>query len=182
MKRRRRIQNRINIKKTRYFFRGFTLIELLVAISIVAIISAVSLSIFSKSQQVARDSRRRQDITAIANALELYNQVNKAYPIKSSYPTSNCASTGLTATLTTSPNVYINKIPENPTIDTSVAGNVTVTNGCYYYYSADGTTYWLLAKLETAPPANDPQLCTLTQLTNINSSWNTNTYNFCFSP
>lgn len=51
-------------------FRGFTLIELMVAISIVAILAVVGLTVFSNVQKNARDSRRRVDLTAIADALE----------------------------------------------------------------------------------------------------------------
>lgn len=49
---------------------GFTLIELMVAITIVAILATVGLVIFSNTQKQARDSRRTQDVAAIANALQ----------------------------------------------------------------------------------------------------------------
>lgn len=50
--------------------RGFTLIELMVAIAIVAILATVGLVVFANTQKQARDSRRTQDIAAIANALQ----------------------------------------------------------------------------------------------------------------
>lgn len=50
--------------------KGFTLIELLVVITIIAILSAIALVIFTKVQTGARDSKRKGDIDAIAVALE----------------------------------------------------------------------------------------------------------------
>lgn len=60
--------------------RGFTLIELLVALSIVSIISIVGFVSYSQSQTYARDVKRKNDLRAIATALELYYQANKRYP------------------------------------------------------------------------------------------------------
>lgn len=58
-------------------FKGFTLIELLVVISILAILSVIGLTIFSGAQRNARDGKRREDVNAIAKALEAhYNDVN----------------------------------------------------------------------------------------------------------
>lgn len=59
--------------------KGFTLIELMVAISIVAILATVGLVVFSNTQIQARNSRRTQDINAIANAFEAAKQPGQAY-------------------------------------------------------------------------------------------------------
>lgn len=50
--------------------KGFTLIELMVAISIVAILSTIGLTLFSNAQEIGRDGKRRADIAAIAANLE----------------------------------------------------------------------------------------------------------------
>ncbi len=50
--------------------KGFTLVELMIAISIVAILAAVGFTVYSTTQISARDTKRRQDIDAIAAALE----------------------------------------------------------------------------------------------------------------
>lgn len=50
--------------------KGFTLVELLVAITIIAVLAAVGIVVFGGVQAKARDSRRSQDLIAIANALE----------------------------------------------------------------------------------------------------------------
>lgn len=50
---------------------GFTLVELMVVIAIMAILATIGFSIFSGVQQNARDAKRREDIIAISNALEV---------------------------------------------------------------------------------------------------------------
>lgn len=67
--------------KTAQNEKGFTLVELLVVISILAILSVIGLSVFSGVQRNARDARRREEIDAIAKALEANKVMNTAvYP------------------------------------------------------------------------------------------------------
>ena len=60
------IKNKLNNKK------GFTLVELLVVVAIVAILSVTAYVALGGQTGKARDSRRKSDIAAIQNALELY--------------------------------------------------------------------------------------------------------------
>ena len=60
--------------------RGFTLIELLVVVSIIAILTAAGMAVFTNAQKGARDSRRRADIKAMQSASELYYQSTGSYP------------------------------------------------------------------------------------------------------
>lgn len=49
---------------------GFTLIELLVVISIIAILVAISVSVFSAAQQSARDGKRLSQLSSLAKSIE----------------------------------------------------------------------------------------------------------------
>jgi prepilin-type N-terminal cleavage/methylation domain-containing protein len=60
--------------------RGFTLIELMIAISIIAIVSAVGLVTYNNTRMIARDAKRKQDLKAIAQALELFYLEYRRYP------------------------------------------------------------------------------------------------------
>ncbi|XKT74852.1 MAG: type II secretion system protein [Patescibacteria group bacterium UBA2103] len=62
--------------------KGFTLIELLVVVAIIGMLSSVVLSSLNTARAGARDARRQQDIKQIQTALELYYNVNNAYPLE----------------------------------------------------------------------------------------------------
>lgn len=59
---------------------GFTLIELLVVIAIIGVLVIISLVAYSTVGPKTRDSRRKQDLQTIVQALEIYYQANKKYP------------------------------------------------------------------------------------------------------
>lgn len=60
--------------------RAFTLVELLIAVSIVAVLSAIGLTVYNGVQARARDTRRIADINKIALYLEAYHQKTGRYP------------------------------------------------------------------------------------------------------
>lgn len=61
--------------------KGFTLIELMVAITIIAILATISMTLFTDVQRNGRDSRRKGDVDAISKALEAaYNAQTGVYP------------------------------------------------------------------------------------------------------
>jgi prepilin-type N-terminal cleavage/methylation domain-containing protein len=60
--------------------RGFTLIELMVTISIIAVLAAVGLVVFTSVQKTGRISKRTQDLAAIRTAIELFKATNGFYP------------------------------------------------------------------------------------------------------
>lgn len=74
--------------------QGFTLIELLVAIAILAILAVSGLVLFTGAQKNARDARRRQDIDAIATALET-NKVQGAATTYSALAANQFAGSGV---------------------------------------------------------------------------------------
>lgn len=60
---------------------GFTLIELMVVITIMAILALAAFVFYTAAQRNARDAKRRQDIDAIATALETQKSpASIAYP------------------------------------------------------------------------------------------------------
>ena len=63
-----------------YKNKGFTLIELLVAISIIATLTAILLPNFMGARERAKDSQKKQDMTAVKNALRLYYNDRQSYP------------------------------------------------------------------------------------------------------
>lgn len=70
---------------------GFTLLELLVVIGIIGILLALVTVSFTSAQKQSRDSRRKQDLAAIQNALEQYYSQNSfVYPTCNGLVT-NCA-------------------------------------------------------------------------------------------
>ncbi len=63
--------------------RGFTLIELLVTISIIAILSAIAIVVYSSVMKQGRDSKRQSDLRSLQSSLEQY------YADQGFYPTQN---------------------------------------------------------------------------------------------
>lgn len=55
----------------RFNQKGFTLVELLVVITILAILATIGFTIFTGTQQTARDAKRKADIDSIATAMEV---------------------------------------------------------------------------------------------------------------
>ncbi len=118
--------------------RGFTLIELLVVISIIAVLSTIGFSTFQGVQSKARDATRKQDLTRLAFALEIYLQKNGTYPTTDS---DGCLPIDDTLYEQIAPSS--GKAPLDPT------GNP------YCYVAVDnGQSYRLFAKLENCSDPN----------------------------
>ena len=67
------------LPKTKYNQSGFTLVELLVVIVILAILGVVGITIFSSTQNKARDAKRKEDINSMASALETNYKAGTGY-------------------------------------------------------------------------------------------------------
>ena len=113
--------------------RGLTLIELLIVISILSILLALLLPNFNDVRKQARDRRRKADLRAIQQALELY-RTNQS---PQSYPTS-LPSPGETFT-DDSDITYMRKTPADP---------LSTTDYVYRYTPVDSNRYYLGACLE----------------------------------
>ena len=157
--------------------KGFTLIELLTAITIVAILSTVGLTVYSQSQLLARDARRKQDLRAIATGLEFFYQQHRRFPCSANSwgqwaDSGDSASwlfdkgpTCAVATAAPFEPTYINKLPKDPNGNDS-SPLVSGSGYGYAYWSGnsgplggtcvsgDGQSFILVARLENASDAD----------------------------
>jgi len=115
---------------------GFTLLELLVVIGIIGILVALATVSYSSAQRQGRDARRKQDMTAIQNAMEQYY----SDPINNfSYPT-NCSDAA----------VYMKSAwPNDPGTGTP-----------YPIMSCDAASYCICAALDLTTGSNYGPACT----------------------
>ncbi len=102
--------------------RGMTLVELLIVISILALIMGALLPNLNEIRKSARDRKRKADLKAIAEALEMY-KLDQSLP---RYPTGAGASQPEGVVLAITPGaewnngigtIYINKFPKDPLQD-----------------------------------------------------------------
>lgn len=131
---------------------GFTLIELLVVISIIAILMGVATVSYTNAQEKGRDNRRKSDLKAVQQALEIYFNQNGKYPFSASDGAGNngrvaCitgSGNGITwgSAFTCSPTTYMNPLPKDPSFSTVIGQE-------YFYESASpNSTYILSARIE----------------------------------
>jgi prepilin-type N-terminal cleavage/methylation domain-containing protein len=148
--------------------KGFTLIELMIAITILAVLASVGLTVYSKSQVIARDSRRKQDLQAIRTALELYYQKNGDYPPATAWVNSTSGGNWIPGLDST----FINQMPLDPSNSpTNCNSTGSFPIGCFsygYYYDPNycGATtshlYILSVRLENSADKNSGQIITFT--------------------
>lgn len=141
--------------------KGFTLVELLVAITIVAILSMIALTLYSSSQKSARDAKRKEDINAISKALEQYKTAKGSYPTGCADAWSgdthtewNLTTCGLTG--------YMKELPKDPINYDN--GDCDTKDGCHLYrlcVSSDGSSYVVGVNLEDGADQGAPTDCGL---------------------
>ena len=123
---------------------GFTLIEIVIVIALLAILSTALWSNFISAINKGKDSRRKQDLKTIVEALELYYNDEAVYPLELIWGDSlvNPDDASL---------VYLSKIPNDP-----------LPNRSYCYDRSAEDTFSLYANLEN-PNDTDrldpPQAC-----------------------
>ncbi|MGB9911055.1 MAG: type II secretion system protein [Microgenomates group bacterium] len=122
--------------------KGFTLIELLVVITILGILAVIGLGSFSSSQMKGRDAQRKNDLSQIQKALEMYYNDNGSYPLTNQMQT--LLNTGGSWTAAGGSTIYMKTVPKGP-------------KGDVYCYESDGSYYRLYAKLENV---RDPKIIT----------------------
>lgn len=120
---------------------GFTLIEILVVMVIIGVVASIGLGNFQSSQIKGRDATRKSDLKQIANALETYYNDKGQYPTDNSGLINGCAN-GSTCGwgdvfVDENGTTYMVEIPTDPRDDYA-----------YHYFSLDGTSYQVYARLE----------------------------------
>lgn len=134
--------------------RGFTLVELLVVVTIIAVLSAIGLTVYSSAQKSGRIAKRVSDLSAIRTALESYYAQNKFYPATFTGATvvwrSECPILGIVTAVASDLVVKDTITTTNPTLvpsymvafpaDPSMRGTTTSTTPCYAYAS-NGSDY-----------------------------------------
>jgi general secretion pathway protein G len=130
--------------------QAFTILELLIVMAIIAILVMIGLGVFGTVREKARDGKRKQDLTAIGRALEMYYNDKGRYPASATGYILGCGQDANQGCLwggvfqnTSNGTLYMGEIPQDP-------------KGYQYYYSSDssGTSYYLFAYLENP---KDPQ-------------------------
>ncbi len=135
--------------------RGFTLIELMVAISIVAIIAAVGLVVYSTAQKSGRISKRIQDLGALRTAIELYKTSVGSYPNQNVAATCANYLTGLAVLV---PN-YMPQLPADPSGGTNCyryQSDAASNSQEYKIWTFVASTEMNDANFETQPAMIDP--------------------------
>lgn len=130
--------------------RGFTLIELLVTISIIAVLAAIGLVIYSRVLRQVQDSKRKSDLRTIQSALEQYYADNFYYP----------SSITFGSALSAGGKTYLNTVPTSPsspaycykplksTEDCSLASSSVDCNNASANLADRCSSYCLYAQLE----------------------------------
>jgi len=135
------------IVNRRLWRHGFTLIELLVVITIIAILISAASASWTNAQQRGRDGRRKGDLKAVQQALEIYMQTNGEYP--NSISGVGLISCGSGADLVVfdwgvpficNSIIYMQQLPKDPVYQDLNKG--------YYYNKLTQFTYILSADLE----------------------------------
>lgn len=110
--------------------KAFTLIELIIVIVILGVLAALISANFISALQKGRDSKRKSDIRAIAQATELYYEENKLYPDTTLNAIIGNNGTGqLCAPAGCGIKVYMYKVPNDP----------SNSSGYKYVYQVDAT-------------------------------------------
>jgi general secretion pathway protein G len=123
--------------------KGFSVIELLVVVAILSVVMSIVMSSIGKARDRAQDTKRKQDMLAIQNALELYFFDYGAYPTTygnwygMSELSGNRPASGTEAYIPGLTPDYMAVLPVDP------SGNTSGWSG--YLYVSDGSNYKLLS-------------------------------------
>ena len=125
------------IHNTKYK-RGFTLIELLVVVVILGILASVGLGQFYTAQKRGRDAQRKENLSSLKKALEMYYNDYGSYPESQEGKIKvNDSQIDWGDEFSDGKTIYMKQLPQDP------AGGLQ-----YFYESSDGSYFKLYAFLE----------------------------------
>ena len=101
---------------------GFSIAELLIVMAIMSILMSISFVVLGTVMPSARDSERDQDVSIIADKLELYYKTTPAAS-GSTYPPSSTGVNGLKSIISVNDSLYA---PDQISISLSIAANNAV--------------------------------------------------------
>lgn len=147
------------MKKYKFNLSGFTLVEILVVMAVLGILAVGLIAAVNPAAQFAksRDAIRKTEIKQLNGALEAYRIANGAYPISPGGAWLNSNQPGWQTFLASE----LKNAPVDPSQDCGTPFYPWVDGyPCYVYsyYSLNGSTYDLVARLENK---NDPERCEL---------------------
>ena len=124
--------------------KGFTLIEILITVVILAVLMSVGIIFYQQAIVQSRDDKRKQDLNQIAQALELYYQVNKTYPGTAGQWRNSSQSNWIPDLIPT----FIESLPEDPQDQIGKTYFYHVNDIVECPNLSDGQFYVLMALLE----------------------------------
>lgn len=123
---------------------GFTLIELLIVITIIGTLAGLLFTNFSGARERARDSKRKNDVTQMKNALRLYYNDYQRYPLEDNTKIAGCGLDGIssctwggTFSAGVAQTIYMNQLPTDP-----------LSTQSYTYTRINDDSYQLTSLLE----------------------------------
>lgn len=123
--------------KTKLFFKknnqAFTLIELLIVMLILASLALLLIGNFMSSLIKGKDSKRKGDLNQLRQAVEMYYEDKRSYPLQDSVLTIGSPQVYInkTAPFIINSKIYVNRLPDDP-VSTFDYVYLTDTNGTYY--------------------------------------------------
>ena len=115
--------------------KGFTLIELMVTMGIIAVLAGMAVFNFNQSRVRARDVQRKNDMSQLQKAFELYKNDNRSYPLATVIPLEVPQQTLLTS-------AYIKFLFHDP--------REAEWETYKYWVASDRKTYYLMTCLENS--------------------------------
>lgn len=133
------------------------MIELLIVIVILGILSAIGLGAFTSAQVKSRDSSRKSSLSAITTALEVYYNDYGSYPLDDVAGVGGglgyIAGCGLGGTQ----NCVYGSIWQDSNSTTYMVQIPEDSGGNSFFYTSNGTSYIIYARLENLNDVSVPQ-------------------------